>query len=495
MPHRVLHFRCEVGEPEMRIFKGEDHVVIPVIALVEGVLHAINSPRPEFISEAEMAKTAIAWNGQPVVVDHPEVRGEKVSANSPEVLEAEQIGQVFNASVNDKKLRMEAWINLEGVPNKEERIAETIKALKSGDMVEVSTGFFADTRDETGEFDGKKFEGTLHNIVPDHLAILSSSKGACSIEGGCGANRVNAEHEEDCECGTTPCSCEHDDKDDQKKRELQVAAEAMATLVFRAEKELSDEDRRHALQAALDIVLGPDAFGFVVSVFSETVVYMTAGGLFQRAFKIAENGSVHLDEDVVSVRPETEFVPVRTNEENDDMPTEELVKGLIANEATQYTEDDREWLMSLGADQLTRMAPVLAEEQEQEPTPSTESDADDAGSDAGSEDEDSGEQEPVTAEAYIASAPAEVQDVLNQGLRLQKENRRILVERVAKSPNNTFSPEELKAFETEQLEKLATLSAVPDYTGRGGPRTHDAEDPNAVPVPLEAFPEDTADAA
>lgn len=467
--------RAQVGKPQMRIFQGEDHAVIPVIALIEGVMQASNSPRPELVREEQMTKTVMTWNGRPVVVDHPEKRGVKISANSPDVLEKEQIGFIFNARISGKKLKLEAWINVENTTGMETRILEVIDRLLNEDVVEVSTGFFADTDENSGEFEGEHFDGVLTNIMPDHLAILSSAKGACSIEDGCGANRMNMS----CKCGTTPCSCAPEPISAEDVSGVMKWLQSFGNFITNKEHgDRSDEDTRHAIQSALDEKVEP--FAFIVAVFSESVVYATPGGLFRRAFEISEDGSVTLGEDIEAVRPETEFVPVRVNKEND-MDKTKLVDGLITNEATQFTEESREWLMSLEADQLTQMVPIVAEvtevtepEPEPEPTESSEEDEED---------------DPRTAEEYIADAPEEVQEVLNQGLRLQKEHRNTLTTAIKANAKNQFDDTELASFALEQLEKLANLSTVKDFSGKGGPRAITASDSDAPPVPPEAFPE------
>ena len=62
-----------------------------------------------------------------------------------------------------------------------------------GDIIEVSTGYFADKLDESGEFEGEEYDGVQINLRPDHLAILPNTIGACSVDDGCGFPRTNAD--------------------------------------------------------------------------------------------------------------------------------------------------------------------------------------------------------------------------------------------------------------------------------------------------------------
>ncbi|HMI90073.1 MAG TPA: hypothetical protein VK509_01865, partial [Polyangiales bacterium] len=52
-------------------FESREHLVVPVIALVEGVVHAVNSDQPEYVPGTELARAPLGWNGRPVVGDHP----------------------------------------------------------------------------------------------------------------------------------------------------------------------------------------------------------------------------------------------------------------------------------------------------------------------------------------------------------------------------------------------------------------------------------------
>ena len=93
-------------------FRGDEHTVIPVVALVEGVLWAANAPRPELALAKEFGKFPEGWDGSPVVFDHPkDSDGNPVPANSPDILEANAFGQMFNTVLDGNKLKSEIWIN------------------------------------------------------------------------------------------------------------------------------------------------------------------------------------------------------------------------------------------------------------------------------------------------------------------------------------------------------------------------------------------------
>lgn len=175
-------------------YQGREHVVVPVVALVEGIVHAMNASNPELVTAEEFSRAPIGWNGRPIFYGHPLVKGRPVSGNTPEVLESKSVGIVFNTLVKDSKLTMEAWIDKE----KADAVDPTLLVrVLAGDPIEISVGAFVETDDSKGEFKGKKYLGAWHDIVPDHLALLPvGEEGACSRKMGCGV-RAAKEHSMD----------------------------------------------------------------------------------------------------------------------------------------------------------------------------------------------------------------------------------------------------------------------------------------------------------
>jgi hypothetical protein len=165
------------------VFEGQDHLVVPVVMIVEGVLN------DALLTQAEFGKFPEAWNGRPVPVLHPEIDGIPISANAPDVIERNTIGQLFNTFAENGKLKAEAWINTD----KAHRLGygQMLESLEAGEVIEVSTGYFADDDLVQGEFNGRPYSTIHRNLRPDHLALLPGEIGACSVEDGCGT-RVNS---------------------------------------------------------------------------------------------------------------------------------------------------------------------------------------------------------------------------------------------------------------------------------------------------------------
>jgi hypothetical protein len=164
---------------------GRQHIVVPVVMIVDGVLNG------GLVTQEEYGRFVEAWNGRPVPVLHPQDdAGNFLSANRPDVLQKNCIGWVFNAKADGGKLCAELWID----PVKAKRLGydKLVAALEAGQIVEVSTGYFTDAETVSGEFNGVPYTEIHRNIRPDHLALLPGEIGACSVADGCGT-RVNSQ--------------------------------------------------------------------------------------------------------------------------------------------------------------------------------------------------------------------------------------------------------------------------------------------------------------
>jgi hypothetical protein len=171
--------------------QGRNHIIVPVVMIREGVLNGSHGPLLH--NAEEFGKFIAAWNGIPVVVNHPKRDGMDVSANIPEVIDTEIVGRVYNTNVEGKKLKAEAWLD-------EERLQKVspvaMQAIIDHAPLDVSVGVFNDEDDTPGDYeleDGQKehYESIARNHRPDHLALLPGGKGACSWADGCGIRNNN----------------------------------------------------------------------------------------------------------------------------------------------------------------------------------------------------------------------------------------------------------------------------------------------------------------
>jgi len=455
------------GKHRKEKFKGNSYTVLPVVMLVEGVVHAVNAAEPELALISEAGKAPGQWNGRPVMFNHPEVNGALVSANHPSIME-HSVGLVFNTEVVDKKLIGEAWLDNTALSDTEQGKALS-KRLEKDEVTDISVGFFAQIEDVEGTYEGKHYKGVWRNVLSDHLAILLNTTGACSIEAGCGLNRAAS-----CECvkckerramtikTVTPVS--------NAPKEGGFASLLMAVKVLRDKvfgtKDIGARDKRSLLEAAIKEKLNDaSSYVYVVDFYDTYVVYeryeQGVMGLYKRSYKIEEDGTtITFADDEKMVRPETTYVEIsvleHTKEQENKMADKKaLVATLVANKKTKFTKDDEAWLMNLEEVQLERLVPVEEAPQGVASLVGQQRQKD----------------KEVTFDSLIASASPEVREMVQTGIALAHNRRHELIEGLKKNPNNQFSDEELKNMPLATLEKLGAVAVTADFSGRGAPRT------------------------
>ncbi len=171
-----------MGYPRKQL-EGREHVVVPVVMALEGVLHGSQGA---FLYPAdELRRSVPHWNGRPVVVYHPDMANGGV-ANQPDVYNRQRVGTLFNARFDGRALKAEAWLEVDRLRAVDMRVLEAVNKAK---MMEVSTGLFTENDDTPGVFNGREYTAIARNYRPDHLAILPDKVGACSIEDGAGLCR------------------------------------------------------------------------------------------------------------------------------------------------------------------------------------------------------------------------------------------------------------------------------------------------------------------
>ncbi|MCC6127284.1 MAG: DUF2213 domain-containing protein [Pirellulales bacterium] len=169
----------------IRQLEGRDHYVVPTVMICEGVHNG--SRGPVFYPEAELRKSTDLWNGKPVVVYHPDMESSGNGfAGNPAIFNQQKIGTIFNTRYSGKKLKTDAWIDIERVKKVDSRIFDAIQSKK---MMEVSTGLLFPLIENEGIWNGKQYTMMATNLTPDHLAILPDKIGACSIADGAGLIR------------------------------------------------------------------------------------------------------------------------------------------------------------------------------------------------------------------------------------------------------------------------------------------------------------------
>ena len=367
--------------------RAQEHLIVPCVMIVEGVLHSSNASEPALALASEFGAIPQGWDGRPVVYNHPQVDGEAASANRPEGWESDVIGMVFNTSLdeNNSSLPCELWLDTSRTPQ------AVLDGLRNGEEFEVSTGLFALAEETSGTFKGQKYSLIWRNIVPDHLAILErGSIGACSIADGCGALRSNSQKFEvymssavqtqgsaantskkkndvlaagtgainggsDCDCNEVPIANKQSFMS-MLPKSIQLAVNKFmgkrsATPVIA--NELSDTGVRDALSAALADMDGY-AYSTIEAVFSTYFVFsaMSTGdyewATFQLDYSVAEGGAIQMGTDPFEVRPETSYVPV-------------VVGSGTAADANLSANSRKDHIVDITKEQLASLATQVAE--------------------------------------------------------------------------------------------------------------------------------------
>lgn len=155
--------------------------------------------------------------------------------------------------------------------------------------------------------------------------------------------------------------------------------------------------------------------------------------------------------------------------ENQDKPCcLEKVVELIANKLTKYTEADREWLLTLGAEKLELLTPV-----EPEPVKQPQVDL------TGYVRKDS----LKTVDDYIALAPKEVGEMLKSGLQLNQERRATLIQSIlSNSAEGAWTEDELKGQTMEMLDKLSRQFPQANYVGQSAGSNFSANKTTVEPM-------------
>jgi hypothetical protein len=479
MKTNLLTFLQCVDNTQSRreVWEGQDYMVFPVVALVEGVHH--NSRGACYYPAEEVGRLPEAWNGIPVPIFHPEKAGDLVSANDPQVIAERSVGRTFNFYYEDGKLKGEVWINI----SKANRIFPGMLAsLNTGGRLEVSTGHFSEDEEITGSWNSEPYDYILRNYVPDHLALLPGGQGACSWEDGCGirANKKGGENMPDEEIQEITDKLKENTTDRKTAHTLLCRLKALIKHKMRPrflDNEVSFEDTTRALQKVVDAMDSSRWMHYVRKVYDKDFVYVAepnyetnASGqttFWRQKYSINKNGQVTLSEDgpVEVIEKPVEFV-IKTNMNNqilkedlkmasnkNEKCCDEQIQLLIENEATKWTEDDREILTAMSKQQIDKLMP---EEGDQEPTAvqkAVAKTAANSGIPVEGQQTAEGQQTPEDFLKANKNVPAEIA----AAYRKAKDG---LVDIIMANEKNNFTKEQLQKWSMEDLENVAEMVKV-----------------------------------
>lgn len=426
MDLKQLRFSALNYELQIKALHGRDHWVVPVVMSIEGVHNG--SQGPILYSAEELAKSVDNWNGAPVTIYHPQTNnGNYTSARTPESAPG-VVGIIYNAQMDGAKLKGEAWIDIEVLKEVSPVAYEHIEQTKA---VDVSIGAFQEHIVEQGEFKDETYQAIATNIQPDHLAILPNKKGACDWDDGCGI-RVN-----------------------EKNKSMNIFQQlgSKAADYFKSFFALNEPGMVETLEQINQLLWAMDTeniWHYLEESYEDHVIYRKNQNgdisYFRQDYTIDKDNNVVFEGDPVEVVKDVTFNPVTNLNQSVKLNTMSkpatpcTVNDLINNEATHYTEDNREWLESLSDDQLQLMAP---KEAAAEP-------ANNGQNSEGVKDPFAGITDPEQA---IEKMPIGLQESFRSMHRVHKEKRASLISEI--TANSEMTADELELYPESQLEKLA----------------------------------------
>lgn len=465
---KLLTLKGTTGTPRIETYLDREWTVVPVVALVEGVIYAMNSPGPELVTADVYEHAPEAWNGRPIFIDHPLVDGHPVSGNTPEILEAKAFGQVFNAGTKDSKLVMEAWID-----NARASVVEggqdLLDRVNAEDPIEISVGAFVDVDEAAGTYNGRDYVGRWVEIVPDHLALLPTGvKGACSRDMGCGVRAAK---------GVV--------MSEVKKSGGFLSRILTAIRGMQSPSEMSDNDVRSKIGDALRQV-DPRAY-YPDAVYDAYFVYCVYSGdystvkYYRRDYTLAANGDV-------SVGDPTEVEPVLTYE--DVQPEPAAVAALSAppapttkvtgacacgqKPAAPLAASTEEKTMKLSAELTAKLEGATDEQiaaigKVFEPAPAAVAEP------AAAAPVVAAAAAPVapTFDSLLAAAAPDVRESIQAGIRAAADKKAAAITALKGSGKCVIPDEQLQAMNQGQLDALKTLAGITepvDFAGLGAPR-------------------------
>jgi len=496
-------------------WEGRDHLVAPVVLLVEGVHNGSQGPiyYPAHVLEA----SAQMWNGVPLPVFHPERIDPRtnqpvsVSGRSPEVIQERSVGWLFNVVYEASpvpRLKGELYLDVQ----KANRISPPVlEAVEKGTPLEVSTGLFSIDNTVPGVWNGENYVASVAQMFPDHLALLPGTRGACSWADGCGV-RAN----------------EGGDMAEELNESVKEVMEAKPGLLNRLfgmlnrskTNEASYEQKRRQISRFLDSMDSRAATYYLRAMFDDRVIYAVEPGpdaprgsqtrLFQRGYTLAEDGTVTLADEVKEVREDLSYVEVtgngeggepgtgspaasenkpaqeatNTNNQEEEEPAmaasverKQKVNTLIANGS--FTENDREMLEGCSCESFARIEALSVKEPATPAVPTA----------------NASQKSDVTFESLLKEAPKAIQDRFAYLENQAKSFRDGLITRIKANKSNKLTDDQLNAMTDDVLAATAdSFAPIANYAGQGGgpaaSPVENAEEEEPLELPSMATNED-----
>lgn len=404
--------------------KGKNYLVAPVSMILEGVWPG--SAGPILYTEKEIEKSIPAWNHKPITVEHPtNSKGELVSGALTESLEKFSLGIILNAKFNKrtKKLQAEAWFETDRFAQVEggDRIHA---ALLANQKLEVSTGLFVDAAEVSGTYNNKQYTMTASNFRPDHLAIILSGEGACSVKDGAGLLVNKAE-----------LPAEETSGDPDKSR-----PEPIPMLIGNAMELTSLLDKvRTAVYQAYEVYREnePSTYAYIEAIYpSYCIICLQTGGetAHYKQNYATENDSVTLLGELI---PVTRKVTYQVNNTKENMERKDLIAKL--------GQEHSEFVANMSDEQFKAFEKALQPSQAAPAAPAAPAEKIVCNS----------------VEELLSHASESVKNIVQDAVGLAVKTREDLIEKIVANSKDVWTKEELASFQTAHLTKLAASIQAP----------------------------------
>lgn len=431
--------------PVMEQLQGVDHFVLPTVGIKEGVW--VGSQGPVLYLNQEFGKGVSNWDHKPAVVWHPKKNGKPWTAADKEMINKYRTGILLDTGVKNKKLTFNTWVEANRIKELSKKVYDKIQ---KGEKVEVSTGMVMDLEKKVGVWNGKRYNAIARNILPDHLAILPDSVGACSVSDGAGLNVTN-------EAGMSVNPSELlkllDVIDEEPRSKV-------AEIINRwlVENELSFTAIQREISTNLAAKFGEKGRywdGYIRDLFDDRVIFLDSDRkLYEMEYSIKDDAVV-LSGDRKEVQAVLQYQPVanETPVENKKMANDpKRVAKIIATEGSGYEEADKQFLIDLDEKQFAKIEKLATtvtntlKEDEEEETPQK------TGSISGKK------KRKLSEEEALKRLPPRMRRVVENGIKADQKERARCITIITNAKGNRLKKERLEnedLFSTEDLQDMA----------------------------------------
>jgi hypothetical protein len=429
-------------------------ITVPAVMMVPGV-H--NGSRGAVLHTAEgLEQYANEWNGIPVTIGHPQnAEGQYISANTEGVI---RVGTITNARFENGKLKADLVLNENKLIAASPQAYQYIKANRA---LDVSIGSYSDERNEEGEWKGETYIAVAINYRADHLAILPGEVGACSWNDGCGIRVNSNSNNQTNEVGMI-----------EKIRKVFGETTIINPIQINVEQGLQETLMK--VSRYVDSLDSERMVNWIEEVYQDYFVYRSrvresneTEKYFKQSYTMNEAGELVLDGEPERVVKSVEYaayskpkvkVKISNNKSNDSEESEkkgetkmkQKVDALIQCNRTQFTDCDREFLLTLNEEQLDKMMPVEVESKVSEDDVKTFI-----------------QTNAAETEKALALLPESLRKQMEQGMAMYAEKRTNLIKGIQANAEAGWSEDELKAMPTETLEKIAKMNPEKEKTEQG----------------------------